>query len=629
MKKTESKSLIRWSGIVIFLVLSALVFAFWYLLLPSAVKVAIEDFGSEHYGAKIDVADVDVNFSPFGLTLTGLAFTDKEQPMYNALELSKVSLQTELLPLLFSKVIVDQAQVSELRFNTPRATSGALTEQTEQQESEKARDQEGLDQRLKALGDDLKQEIPDVDDLLEQEPLLTVATGKKLEQDYKEQKQVLESVKKDIPDEDQFKVYEKRIKALTEGEIKTLEDFTKKKAEFDALMADIRGERDKILAAKEQVSEGYELLKNDLTALKDAPQQDYQRLRDKYSFDEQGAMNLGHLLLGSENAQQVKSWYGYYQAISSVLPEIGPSSEEGEEDTRATEQEARSKNAAKGEYIHFPSETPWPDFWIKRLQVDRVELEKRTVTLKALDISHQPSLINKAIKLSVDSVEQSKNTSDSMQQGTLALRAEFDRRPNGKGDKLDLALNSWPVSAQSLAGGKFSLASAQSDVSAQLSLSEQFLGAFEAQVRHARFELADAAQSDKREMQVLASVLGNINAFDLKGRVSGSPDSPNLSIESDLDQRFSEAFKSGLSDQAKAFEAELKQKLVAKSGDYLDDDMRAALEQLELQNADLSNLEQGFDQLLESKLDSFKDRAEDQAKEKLKEKLGDKFKGLF
>jgi uncharacterized protein (TIGR03545 family) len=77
-------------------------------------------------GAKVELADARVRLSAGRLVLRGLQVTNPFHPMQNLVEASEITAALNPLPLLEKKVVVDSLVARNVRFDTPRRTSGAL-----------------------------------------------------------------------------------------------------------------------------------------------------------------------------------------------------------------------------------------------------------------------------------------------------------------------------------------------------------------------------------------------------------------------------------------------------------------------------------------------------------------------
>ena len=71
--------------------------------------------GTEMIGAKVELGAADVSLMPVGLVLSGLAVTDPAEPMTNAVEVARLSLDIEGGELLRRKVIITTMAVEGIR----------------------------------------------------------------------------------------------------------------------------------------------------------------------------------------------------------------------------------------------------------------------------------------------------------------------------------------------------------------------------------------------------------------------------------------------------------------------------------------------------------------------------------
>ena len=98
----------------------------WLFLLDESVRRVIEAIGTELVGAKVDLAEADVQLLDGSVRLKGLEVTDPDAPMTNLVQVDEIIADVRILPLLEKKVFVDTVAVRGVQFGTPRATSGAL-----------------------------------------------------------------------------------------------------------------------------------------------------------------------------------------------------------------------------------------------------------------------------------------------------------------------------------------------------------------------------------------------------------------------------------------------------------------------------------------------------------------------
>lgn len=118
--------MIRWGRLA--LVVTPLVFL-WagaHFFLDRGIQSAIETAGTAAVGARVDVANVSTSFWHLTAEVKGLAVTDPDNPMTNAIEIGTLRFHLQPKPLFWKKFIVEQAEILGIRTGTPRKTSGAI-----------------------------------------------------------------------------------------------------------------------------------------------------------------------------------------------------------------------------------------------------------------------------------------------------------------------------------------------------------------------------------------------------------------------------------------------------------------------------------------------------------------------
>lgn len=90
------------------------------------LRYAVVAGGQAAVGAKVELDEAVVSVFEARATLTGLQVTNPKRPLENLVEAEKIELDFESDSLLRRKAIAKHGVVRGLKFNTPRATSGAL-----------------------------------------------------------------------------------------------------------------------------------------------------------------------------------------------------------------------------------------------------------------------------------------------------------------------------------------------------------------------------------------------------------------------------------------------------------------------------------------------------------------------
>jgi uncharacterized protein (TIGR03545 family) len=597
------KQLFRWSGLLPFIIVSALLAAFWLLLADTLLKQTIESLGSDLVGAEVNLNKAELTLDPLQIRLLRLQVTDPEQPQHNMVELAEAVASLEPWKLLMGQVIINEMSITGLQVDTPRSRPGRLQPQEKPTDTKEA--EEGTPSTLTQL----QGALPSVQSVLQQEPLLLTSRNEALQSHYAERRAALDALLAKLPDEQQRQQLQQRFTRATQGQPKTVEEFNTQKTELEKVQTELRTIKSTLEQSRDQLAQSREQLVGDLAALKAAPGEDLKRLREKYSLDTQGAMNMSGLLFGDKVEGWMAQALQWYQRIE---PMLGASSDKKEEEAKP--------QRASGRYVRFPSANPTPDFLLRKARV-QLSLPIGDIDSELHDLTHQPQIIGRPATLSATA---------SRLQGlqSLDLKGRFDHRETATAeDTLALQLKGLQLTEMALSQSSdfpLSLAQAAADMQGNLTLSG---GQIEAKMKgvfnHARF-LAGAKEGLAGE---LAESLAGIDNFSIDATAHGTLAAPEFSLSSDLDKQLNKQFQQRLKAKQAAFEQQLRtaleERIAGPRSEY--EGKMAQLTQLQSQlDSQLSENQK----MLQAKLDSFKGQADKQLEESGKQQLGDKLKGL-
>jgi len=612
---------IRWSGLVGFAVLISLLTIFWMFAAAPIIKFSIEKFGSDAVGAKIDVAEVDLGFNPLVLSISGVEVADKSAPMSNLVSFDSAVADLSLFPLLLGKSIIQDMSLEGVEFGSIRKTSGALENNNEEVaaivvepsavkqasvSSAKIDKVQGNTSSSKA--------IPSADEILAREPLATITRGEKFKLSLAEYKKELNESIALVPNASAMKEYQNDLDVVLAGKLKSVEDFKARKKALDKIKAQFKVDQKAIKRAQAAIKNAKKDLGSQWPLLKKAPGEDYNNIKGKYTLDANGTSNLTALLFGDDAGDYAKTGLKYYEKLAPLLA----SDEEAE-----LIQEQQEKRLT-GSFVHFPTDRPLPDFWVKNLSFS-ANLPLGEVAVVVKDITHQQDVINKATTLKADG----RNMHNLK---ALTLNGVLDHR-NGQGmDRFDLNIQNWHLQSLNLGLAGLELNQSNLNVQADVTFKGSDMNAHgQGQFSKAKFSSKDRTVLAKE----MVAALTNIDEFVVSGEAQGEFSSPNLSIQSDLDNKLSKAFNKRLKQKQNELEKQLKQKLADKlfsySGDYEDQ-----LRELNATEGGLGDTSKAMGKMAKAEVSSYEDQLKadakakaDKKKDKLKDKLENKFKKLF
>jgi uncharacterized protein (TIGR03545 family) len=598
--------LIRWKGLVGFFVVLALIFVLFYFFAESMIKTAIEKGAGYTLGAEVNVASVELNYSPLILTINGLQATDAEQPTHNLFSFDTASAGVDVWQYLLGKTIVEQLSIEQLTFMSKRAQVGEVYQQ-------KSAD-ENTSKSTKSILPSLDLSLPDIDTLLDNSNLQTVKSAQQLEKTYQQERKKLLALKEQLPNKEKLKDYQAQIKALGKTKIKSLADIEKVKAEFDQIKKQFKADQQIVKKAKQQLSITQALLKKQILALKAAPAKDWQFIEKEYQLDKVNTEDFAHILFG-EQARE------YYQIAEMIYQRVQPLLANDDE---KSQQQQQKLFGVKGRFIHFTDDNPLPEFLVKKATISMV-LEQGDFVINAEELTHQHWFRNKASNITF-------NSKNLLGIGLFDAEINFKRAPNSDFE----SQGSWAVKQLQLSNkilrktSKMELTLASGNVAGQGDYN--FLNTADTSnitsVNH--FALAKAkfvGSADSYFGNVVVDTIKSLNNLTVDVSAVGEINEPELSISSSLDK----ALKNAFSQQVEEKLAEFKQKV--NSG--LNEKLNKALKVNNSKNTEMLDFEalltdtDGALKQLESSdvVKQQKKKLKKKAEDKLMKKLGDFFGG--
>lgn len=594
--KEQSSGYFRWQGLLGFVVCLGLMIAVLFVYAGPLIKTGIEKGGSWYWGAEVNVAEVDVVWSPFKLDVLGFQATDAKSPSHNLVAFDQASVSVDLFQAILGRTLVHELVIDKVQLNQTRKNPGKVTVVPE--------DDKSLTDSATSLFENSVQSLPNVDDLLKQADLKTVKAGLKLQETYKTEKAALEALKKQLPSKEKIKEYQAAIKKITDTKIKTPQQLAALTTQLNQLKAQFKADKAVLLKAKDQLV----LSKNNVTSvvkdLKDAPAQDWQDLSQRYQLNSTGAANFTEMLFGAQAKQ-------YYEMAHQAWQRVKPILDKMQKEKQAT---APPPDLEGGRYIHFPEDDPQPDWLVEKARIS-MSLAQGDFAIEVDELTAQHWRRNNPTRLTM----QSKNL---LNTGSLALNASvFVEQKNAIRSEADwtvtgLALQQLPVSQSkhfnlALAKGdlqvtgEFKFADNQLDNKNQLTLSQS------------RF----TGQSDNKAGKVMIDILSGVDNLSVDIGAKGDIQSPDFSIHSALDKIIFKALKQQLAAKLNAFKSKTQAGL-----------QRKLAQQLQLSNSDSNELlamDGSFDDLSKSLEKLLTTQIKGKVEDTIKDKLKDKLKGLF
>jgi len=548
------KGMIRWKGLIAFAVTVVAIALVWFLVVDAVVRRVIETAGTRAVGARVDLAEADLTLFPTGLTLVGLAVTNPDAPMENAVEVGKMTMDLDPGYLIRRKVIVNNLQVEGLEFDTPRKTSGEVPELARKRGEKKERQlaetaKAGVE---KVCGTFTMPSLskPDVEAILAKESLESIAMAKELDQELKTEQKKWEKELERLADKETLAEYEARIEKI-KGSGGSLGSILGAAGEVQQLQSDIKKDLDRLKAAKKTITTDFNDYQARVRNLAKAPARDIRRLTNKYSISPEGLSNMSQLIFGQRLCGWVQTASDWYGRIKPYLANVSAGGKEKPEE--------QTPLRGKGKNIRFAESPPMPDFLIRNLKIDAA-LSVGKLTGKAENVTLDQRTLGRPMTFAFLGREM--KHIDSL---NLAGTANYV--------KPDMPKNEAKLTVKGL--GLENLSLIDDDVlplvlrqaTGNLNLNLETVGnvldaALKANFSRAEFDAEGVGKGAIAE--ALQKALSGVDQFSLNADIAGTLQAYTVDISSDLDKILKSAAGQLVKKEVAKFQAQLEQKISAK-----------------------------------------------------------------
>jgi len=536
------KGLIRWPGLGLFVVLVVLIGGVSYFLIDPLIKSVIENQGSKVVGAEVDLGSADFSFFPAGLALNRLQITNPDDPLRNIVEIDRLAMSIDPLPLLQRKVIIPEMTAEGIRPDTARKKSGALPATVAAPKPAKA-EKEGQGFTMPSL------KIPDVKEVLAREDLQTVTLAREFEERIKADKAKWQQRLADLPSEKKLKSYQERLNKLKGSQ--GLAGLLGGANELLSVKNELQADLDRLKSAQKDFTENQSAYQKRLAELQNAPQRDIKRLLDKYSLSPEGLAHLGSLVFGGKTGSLLAQAVAWYEKAQPLL-------QRKKEKKGAVEVVKPARG--RGVNVRFAEKEPLPGFLIRKISAS-VQIAAGSFAGTIDNITPDQDVLGKPLTF--------KFMGDKLQ----GLReVKFDGvlnhvNPDQPKDSVNLGINGYTLDKMALSTSRslpVTIAKGQADLTVTAVVRQRQLNG------EARASLKSATLTTTRPedgnaiSQALAGALSDISNVSVKAEVTGTLDDYNLQLSSNLDTILKQAAGNAIKTQTARFEQQLKEGVMEK-----------------------------------------------------------------
>lgn len=125
-KAIKKKGLIRWEAIIPFTAVVLIIAAYFHFFFDMHAKKLIEFGAYSALGSEVNIGTFETSFFNAHLKVSKIEITNSEQPTHNSIEIGEIRFGMLWDALLRAKVVVNEAVVEQIAFNTQRKRPGKV-----------------------------------------------------------------------------------------------------------------------------------------------------------------------------------------------------------------------------------------------------------------------------------------------------------------------------------------------------------------------------------------------------------------------------------------------------------------------------------------------------------------------
>lgn len=522
--------MIRWSGLIVFIVIVGLITIFSLFFLDGILKEIIEDQASLAVGAKVEIGDL--RFKIFGLSIDiqKLQVANPEEPMRNSIEIGSLAFDLRAVPLLKKKIVIERMKVLDLAWNTPRKTSGALPPRLKKKlEARKKPSELGAkaEKRIEecvlpnfSILADLKKRSPE--ELLKGINLQSAAFLGDYPKKVSSAKETWEKRLKELPGRDEIEKDIRSFQTLKDQRPRDLTQLPAYVEKVNALQKKINDTQKTLTTAQQEFQTEMSRLKTSLQEVEKLKDADVKTVMAKLGVQIPSATDLICVLLGKEASYKVNWALGMYRKLSQYTSKGKPKEEK---------EKPKPVPRMKGMDVRFPITRGYPDFLLEWAEFSARPDMKKASGVFAFEklagelrgLTSHPAIYGKPTLFKLNGSMVGNLAKD------FALTGQLDHRSAVAEDRIDLNVRELRVERGGTPDPQESplrLVSALLNVNGSLRVKgEELNGRLLLDVLNPRVAVGSSAA-------ILEDLLRNLGSFDLSLAIGGTLDQPALGLSS-------------------------------------------------------------------------------------------------
>ncbi len=545
--KPKKAGLFRWKGIIPMAIIAVVIVGGWKFFGARLIKRGITEGGTAILGSQVDVADLSIHFFPPSVDVHGFAVADNDDLMRNRIAVGRAHIEVEALPLLQKKLVIKTVTVAEVqtggvraeraRFVPPDTTPGGV----------------GFEARAAVA----RVKVPvmslvPIDSLkavlLNPQDLRAVRAAVALGAQADSAKELADKGYANLnlqPTLDSSAALVARLKDVNvrtlgiDGARRTLADVRRTAASVDSA----KNRVDKLVSDTKRSMDSLQML---LKSIDDARREDYAAARGLLKLPSFDAPEIGAALFGDATLDRFQKAVHYAELARKYAPPgLMPKEKAGPERMRMS-----------GTTVHFVTQTTYPDFLLRRLELSLVGTGADGVDYAAAasDVTSDPAILGRPTLFVARRVNRGR-AGDS-----LRITGSLDHTRDTPRDVVNAVMGGVELPTFPLPMLPYTLDAGTGAAEMRFVLDgERLTGTWTVRSSSVTWRPDSARARSLNTMETLvARALTGINTLEITAEIGGTLKAPTLGVRSNLDRVVAERIRAVAGEQIAAAQARLR-----------------------------------------------------------------------
>ncbi|MCF6310598.1 MAG: TIGR03545 family protein [Sulfurimonas sp.] len=533
-EEAKKSSPFRWWGLGVFGGLTAVIVIILIFIFDPLARVAMEKGLSYTLQTKVSIKDFSSSFSDLHVKISGIEVANKDKLTHNLIQVGDIEFDLGFSALVEKKAMIKQLNVNALAFNEKRKVAAVAYDISYMSKAQESK----TDKKGSASTQSSPFSIPSVDDILVKEELKSVTEAQKLKADIQATKDKWTKISSELNSANEVDEIKADATSL-QNSLKNadISKIASAKSDIDKLKSKISDLKDKYASLQKDFNADQKRLQKQIYALKNLPQQDIDRLKNKYSLSASGGVNLIGTLISGEIDMYVQNALKYYEILRPYL-----------DDSSKKEVKEVAPPRGEGRWVKYANLSKIPELVVKNSNIN-VKLKEDILDVHVKDLSSNQKLYGKPMSLHVDA--------KGKQYNHIVADVLDDRRSNKANTSFDIKVSGFKTASLDMK------TLSMNDILTNASLKGKIEGM--------RIDAKSLIHVEQVKLQMpsqklVNDLLSGISKFNVDISLSGDVKKPAIAVKSDLDKQLASGMESMVSNATKGFEKDLTAGIMKKVG---------------------------------------------------------------